>query len=258
MRSVCNVAKPIVSVVMPAYNCAEVISGAIDSALMQDVPLEVIVVNDCSADQLDAVMEQYRADSRVVYLCNPENLGAAESRNRGISAAKGDYVAFLDADDLWVPGKLSKQLAAMQSSGAVLCATARELMTPEGELTGRVIPVKEVITYQELLKHNSINCSSVLIKAEVAREFPMGHADSHEDYIMWLKVLQKYGKACGINEPLLKYRLSNTGKSGNKLQSAKMTFMVYRYMGFSLPKSCACFVSYAFHGVWKYLRSHKK
>ena len=80
----------------------------------------------------------------------------------------------------------------------------------------------------------------------------MEHADSHEDYIMWLKVLRKYKKAKGINEPMLRYRLSNTGKSGSKFHSAKMTFMVYRYMGFSLLKSLLCFCNYAFHGVKKY------
>ena len=80
----------------------------------------------------------------------------------------------------------------------------------------------------------------------------MEHEDSHEDYIMWLKILQKYKTACGINEPLLNYRLSNTGKSGSKLKSAKMTFKVYRYMGFGIIKSLICFCSYAVHGVLKY------
>ena len=108
------------------------------------------------------------------------------------------------------------------------------------------------VYYKELLKHNSINCSSVLIQTEVAKEFPMHHEDSHEDYIMWLEILKKYGKACAVNEPLLKYRLSNKGKSGSKLNSAKMTFKVYRYMGFGMIQSLVCFVSYAFNGVWKY------
>lgn len=109
----------------------------------------------------------------------------------------------------------------MERTGCVLSCTARELMTPQGELTGRIIPVKEEITYRDLLHHNSINCSSVVLKTEVAKNYPMEHDDSHEDYITWLKILQKYKKACGIREPLLKYRLSNQGKSGNKLQSAR-------------------------------------
>lgn len=138
-----------------------------------------------------------------------------------------------------------------------MCATARELMNADGALTGRIIPVKEQITYDILLRHNSISCSSVLIRTEVAREFPMKHEDSHEDYIMWLEVLRKYGTASGINEPLLKYRLSSSGKSGNKLKSAWMTFTVYRYMGFSIGKSLACFCSYMVNGIKKYYLSGK-
>ena len=242
----------LVSVVMPAYNCAASIGASIESVLCQDVPLELIVVNDRSPDDLDAAMAPYLADERVVYVKNEKNMGAAMSRNRAMEMARGKYIAFLDSDDIWLPGKLERQLAILEESGSVLCCTARALMTPEGIDDGRVLPVAEVITYKDLLRHNCIACSSVVIRTEAAREFPMGHEDSHEDYIMWLQVLRKYGNARGINEPLLRYRLSNTGKSGSKLHSAKMTFMVYRYMGFSLPKSLLCFASYAINGVKKY------
>lgn len=248
---------PLVSVIMPAYRCAGTIGAAIDSALAQEVPLEVIVVNDRSPDDLEQVLSAYREDERVVCVTNEENMGAAQSRNRGVSLARGKYVAFLDSDDLWTPGKLAAQLAALEKGGCVLCCTARELMTPEGERTGRILPVAETITYRDLLKHNSIACSSVVLLTLVAREFPMDHEDSHEDYILWLRVLKKYGRAVGINEPMLRYRLSNTGKSGSKLHSAKMTFKVYRYMGFSLPKSLLCFCSYAFYGVKKYYFGHR-
>ena len=242
----------LVSVVMPAYNCAASIGASIESVLCQEVPLELIVVNDRSPDDLDAAMAPYLADERVVYVTNEKNMGAAMSRNRAMEMARGKYIAFLDSDDIWLPGKLERQLAILEESGSVLCCTARALMTPEGIDDGRVLPVAEVITYKDLLRHNCIACSSVVIRTEAAREFPMGHEDSHEDYIMWLQVLRKYGNARGINEPLLRYRLSNTGKSGSKLHSAKMTFMVYRYMGFSLPRSLLCFASYAINGVKKY------
>ena len=95
-------------------------------------------------------------------------------------------------------------------------------------------------------------------KKPAALEFPMEHEDSHEDYIAWLRLLKKYGCACGVNEPLLKYRLSGKGKSGSKLKSAGMTFRVYRYMGFGWGQSLLCFVSYALHGVWKYRRGTGK
>lgn len=243
---------PQISIIIPAFNCAGYISKAIDSALEQNVSLEIIVIDDCSTDNLDEVMEKYRDNSALWYVKNEKNLGAAETRNKGVLLARGQYIAFLDGDDYWENDKLEKQLKAIQQSNYVLCTTARELITPEGNLTGHIIPVKEEITYNDLLKHNCINCSSILVQTNVAREFPMHHADSHEDYIMWLEILQKYKKACGINEPLLKYRLSNKGKSGNKIKSAKMTFMVYRYMGFSFFKSIKCFCNYAVHGIWKY------
>lgn len=244
--------KPSVSVVIPAYNCAGTIGIAVDSALAQDAVLEVIVINDRSPEDLSAVMAKYADEPRVVYLVNEENIGAAQTRNKAVGIAKGEYVAFLDSDDYWTDGKLRAQLAAIEKSGAVLCCTARELMKPDGTLTGRVLPVREKITYRALLKHNSIACSSVLLKTRIAREFPMEHEESHEDYILWLKILQKYGFACGVNEPMLKYRVSNTSKSGSKLQSAKMTFSVYRIMGFGWFKSVCCFISYALNGVWKH------
>lgn len=244
--------QPLVSVVIPAYRCAGTISQAIDSALSQNVPLEILVIDDCPDDPIDGLMAQYRDIPQVRYIRNEKNLGAAQSRNRGVSLAQGKYIAFLDADDCWLPKKLEKQLALLEESGCVLCATARELMDVNGDPLGKIFPVKQSISYRELLKHNSICCSSVLMIADAAREFPMHHADSHEDYIMWLEILQRYGSACGINEPLVRYRLSSTGKSGSKLQSAKMTWLVYRYMGFGPVKSGLCFISYALHGVWKY------
>ena len=145
-----------------------------------------------------------------------------------------------------------EQLKRLEETGYVLCSTGRELMSSDGSSTGRTIPVKEKVTYRELLKHNSINCSSVVLRRDVACEFPMEHDNSHEDYITWLKILRKYGCAAGINKPYLKYRLSEGGKSRNKLKSAAMTYNVYRYAGYGRIRSCIFFCSYAVHGVWKY------
>lgn len=242
----------LVSVIIPAYNCANLISQALDSALAQDVTMEIIVINDCSVDDLDQVMDRYREHVNIRYLKNEQNLGVAATRNKGVSLARGKYIAFLDADDYWEKDKLKRQLRLMEEKNTVLCSTARELMNPDGTLTGYIIPVKTEFTFRDLRRHNQVNCSSVLIRADVAREFPMHHDDSHEDYLMWLEILEKYERGCAINEPLLKYRISNTGKSGNKLNSAKMTYMTYRYMGFGFLRSALFFISHAFHGMRKY------
>ena len=244
--------QPVVSVIMPAYGCAGTIERAIRSVLKQQVPLELIVIDDCSPDELNKVIDQYRSDPVLRYVRNSKNLGASGSRNKGISLAKGKYVAFLDADDWWAPGKLKRQLALLEEKKGVLCSTGRQLMKPDGSDSGRYIGVPETITYRMLLHQNVINCSSVVMRTDVAREFPMCHEDSHEDYITWLKVLKKYETAYGIDEPLLMYRLSSQGKSGNKLHSAGMTYKVYRYAGFGRLRSVYYFCWYAVHGVLKY------
>lgn len=247
---------PLVSVIMPAYRCAKTVGQAIDSVLEQEVPLELIVVNDCSPEALDTVMAPYLDNPCVHYIRNDRNCGAAMSRNRGVAMAKGRYVAFLDADDWWEKDKLKKQLEVLGKTDAVLCCTGRELVTPDGKRTGRVIGVKEKITYRMMLHQNWINCSSALIKTEVAKAFPMEHEDGHEDYILWLKILKKYGWAAGVDEPLLKYRLTADGKSGNKLHSAKMTYDSYRYAGLGRVRSLLCFCAYAANGVKKYAAAY--
>ena len=244
--------QPLVSVIMPVYNGEAYICQAVESVFCQEVPLELIVVDDGSTDGTAKILEPYLKRPDFRYLKNAENLGAAGSRNRGVRESKGDYIAFLDADDWWAPGKLKAQLSVLQKTGRVLCSTGRELMKPDGASAGKYIPVKKTISYRELLKHNSINCSSVVVKREAALAFPMEHDDSHEDYLAWLKILRKYGPAAGIDQPFLKYRLSEGGKSRDKRKSAAMTFMVYRYMGYGAFKSLLFFFSYAVHGVWKY------
>lgn len=199
---------------------------------MQEVPLELLVIDDCSTDGTKEVLASYEGRKDFYYYRNQTNQGAASSRNRGIREARGRYIAFLDADDWWAEGKLKAQLELLERTGSVLCSTGRELMNPDGTSAGKYIPVKERISYRDLLSHNSINCSSVLVRREAALEYPMEHDDSHEDYLTWLKILKRYGPAAGINRPYLKYRLTEGGKSRNKWKSAVMTYRVYRYMGY--------------------------
>ncbi len=259
----------LVSVIIPVHNASATLPDAIDSVLAQDMhfesaqrigrgsvqEMEILVIDDASTDDIASVEERYKDHPEVMFLHNQYNLGAAKSRNRGVLLAKGKYVAFLDADDAWASEKLKKQFARIYESGDVLCCTARELMDESGHLTGRVIPVKDALTYRDLLRHNQINCSSVVMLTKVARRYPMAHEDSHEDYITWMQILSEYDEVCAVNEPLLYYRLSDSSKSGGRMKSAAMTYKAYRYMGFGRVKSAALFVSYAVHGVIKYARA---
>ena len=243
-----------ISVVMPAYNCRKTIAQAVDSVLIQGgVSWELIIVDDASAEPMDDILQQYRGDRRIRYYKNKRNRGVSYTRNRAVRLAKGKWIAFLDADDCWMPGKLARQLALLEEKQMVLCATARALMDVDGQLTGRVIPVAEELSYRSLLSGNPINNSSVLIRRDVLLEFQIEcDAVIHEDYALWLFVLQKYKRACGINEPLLHYRVDVHSKSGNKVKSVWMNYRTFRYVGMSVPQSCVCLVRYAAAGVKKY------
>ncbi len=244
--------EPLVSVVIPVYNGLRYILRAMESVLKQDVDLELIVVNDASTDETECLVNSFLPDDRIIYLKNETQMGVAASRNRGVSIARGKYIAYLDVDDYWREGKLKKQIAMMEEKGVVLCSSARELMTPGCAPTGYVIESKEDITYKMMLHQNHINCSAVVLLREVALEFPMEKDEIHEDYLTWLRILKKYKRACAVNEPLILYRLSNLGKSGNKLHSAKMTYGVYRQLGLGWIKSLYCFCCYAVCGLIKY------
>lgn len=253
---------PYVSVIIPAYNTENYIRQAILSVWNQTIDrvVEIIVINDCSLDHTDSIVKEAIHEFQqkehpkrcICYINNENNMGVAESRNCGVRAALGEYIAFLDSDDWWDADKLEKQFQRMEETKAVLSATGRELVRPDGSSMGRYIGIPDVVSYKALLKTNTIPCSSVVLRADIAREFPMCHDELHEDYILWLQVLKKYGDAAGIDEPLLKSRMSEGGKSRNKLKSAKMQFGVYRYMGFGLIKSLYYFCNYAVQGVKKY------
>ncbi len=250
--------KIVVSVIIPAYNSGKTLRMAVDSALAQDVPLEVLVIDDASGKPVKETLAERIPDERIRIFRNDCNRGVAYSRNLGVKMARGKYVAFLDADDWWAGGKLAAQLEVMRREKVVLSCTGRELIREDGTSTGRRIPVRKNITYRSLLSHNMINCSSAVIRTDVAREFPMEHDDAHEDYILWLKILRKYKRAAGLPEPYLKYRMMGHSKSGTKLKSARMTYRVYRYMGYNPVVSACFFTSYAVHGVMKYYLRRKK
>lgn len=259
---------PLVTVVMPTYNAENYIIQAIDSVMKQtsDAGVELIVIDDGSSDQTESAVKDYIdrfakgecaahfSNRSLRYIKNTVNLGVAETRNRGIREAAGRYIAFLDSDDWWSSDKLEKQLEALrQRPDAVLCATGRELMHADGTRRGKVISIPERISYRRLLHTNDIPCSSVIMKTEIAKEFEMCHDELHEDYILWLKVTRKYGDAVGVDEPLLKSRMSEGGKSRNKWKSAKMTYGTYRYIGIGRLTAMRLMVSYTFHGVAKYI-----
>ena len=244
--------KPVVSVIIPAYNASLYLDDAIRSVLAQEVSLEIIVVDDCSNDDTEQIIDKYLALDGFTYIKNKTNVGVAKARNIGVKRAVGDYIAYLDADDWWNQKKLQKQLEILTTNNAVMCFTARELVEEDAKSIRKVIHVPQRIEYKKLFFHNCISCSSVLLKRDVALEFPMEDSSVHEDYLNWLRILSKYRVAYAIDEPLIVYRLSKGGKSRNKIKSIKMTYGVYRKLKINKVMSFIYLISHLVHGVIKY------
>lgn len=242
-----------VSVIMPAYNAERTIAEAIESVLNQTYSdFELIVINDCSTDATKEIVEKYVAsDSRVKLVNNTVNLGVSTSRNTGISNAKGEYIAFLDSDDMWRKDKLEKQLDVMVSNKAILSYTASAFIDSSGKPFNYVMEAEKKTTLRTLLKKNLISCSSAMIRSDVMKTIKMPNDKMHEDYYVWITVLRKYKYAFGVNEPLLIYRLTSNSKSSNRIKSAKMIYNTYHAVGYNHLLATLLTLRYTVHSVSK-------
>lgn len=245
---------PRVSVVVPAYRCEGTVLESVRSALRQTVrELEVLTVDDGSEDGTAAALETLAAeDARVRVIRLERNGGVAEARNIGVRAARADWIAFLDSDDLWEADRLERQLALSEATGAAFLYTGARCIDLSGEPTGRFFKVPARIDYRGALNGNDIVCSTVLIRKELLLRHPMERSDLHEDYLCWLAILKDGVTAYGVTDPLIRYRVTAGSKSGNKLHSAGMAWKTYRHLGFGFFRRLRCFLGYCAHGVKRY------
>lgn len=250
----CTGEDTLISIVMPAYNASETIATAIDSVFAQTYPhWELIVIDDGSQDDTKRIVERYAVrDGRVRMLENRSNSGVLFARKRGVDAARGQWIAFLDSDDAWKKNKLEKQLAAQRRTNAKLLFTASAFMNSKGVPIDWVLRVPERIGYRQLLKQNLISNSSVLVLKQVYQRCSVCGDDLHEDYACWLTFLKNGETACGVDEPLLIYRFSKNSKSGNKIRSAQMNWKTYRAIGLCRLEAVYYMVWYTVRGIMKY------
>lgn len=239
---------------MPAYNAEKTIATAVKSVLAQTLKnWELIVIDDGSTDKTATILSEFaKMDGRIRFLQNENNIGVSHTRNRAVELAKGEWIAFLDSDDMWKPEKLQKQLLLLQKyPEMVICYTASSFIDEGGKPYNYIMPAPERITYKELLHKNLMSCSSVMLRTDIMREIKMPADNMHEDYYVWLTVLKKHKFAYGVNEPLLIYRLSANSKSGNRIKSAKMLFNSYRAVGYNLFATAFLVLRYTFYSVKK-------
>lgn len=243
-----------VSVIMPAYNAEKTIKEAVSSVISQtEKDWELIVVDDGSIDNTAEILTKLSLeDKRIRFLKNDKNRGVCYTRNKAISLAEGEWIAFLDSDDIWFPKKLQKQLElAKKYPDMAICYTASDFMNEKGEKFDYILEAVEMTDYNLLLKRNLLSCSSVMLRSSIMKNIKMPDDRLNEDYYTWLKVLGSGEIAYGINEPLITYRLSSNSRSSNRIKSAKMLFNTYRAVNFSTLIALFLVFRYTFYSISK-------
>jgi len=214
-----------VSVVIPAYNCVDFLPAAIESAMGQTrPPAEIIVVDDGSTDETLAAARSYGSPVRVV---DQENAGVSAARNRAIELARGDWIAFLDADDVWRPTKLERQLDAAGRHPDVVCVFSDfRSFGPDRDprLEQRPDYTSAPDYRTRMLCEYSVLPSTAMVRASALDElrFPVGITDS-EDMIFFIE-LRKRGPFLRVPAPLVDYRIlpdSAVRSAGHNLRSVR-------------------------------------
>lgn len=243
----------LVSIIMPAYNSEKYIVESIESVISQTYKnWELIVVNDCSKDKTLEIIKKFsEKNDKIKIFNNEENKGVVFSRNLALKQSKGQYIAFLDSDDLWLEKKLEKQLELMKKEKCSFSITGYMQIDENGrDINCIKAPLK--LEYKEALKGNKIGCLTVLINKEEIGFFEMPNM-KHEDYATWLKIMKKGYNVCGLDEPLAKYRKGSHTLSSNKLKVIFWTWPIYRKeLGINCIMSLYYLIQHLIRGMKKH------
>ena len=243
----------LVSIITPSYNSEKYISQTIESVLNQTYKdWEMIIVDDCSSDNSRKIIEKYcQKDQRIKCITLKENVGASKARNKATEEANGDYIAFLDSDDLWLPDKLKKQMQLMEEENIVLSYASYYAINKDGRVI-KTFRAKDKVSYSDMLKTSTMGTLTTVYNVKKLGKFYFENI-GHEDYVMKLQILKQIPFAKGIDEPLAKYRIHSQSLSSNKLHTALWQWHIYREVEkLSLLKSMYYFIHYAYNGVFKY------
>lgn len=247
----------LISIITPAYNCDKFLMATYNSIRNQtNCNWEWLVTNDCSTDSTLAVLKGIAAkDSRVKIFSNEVNSGAAFSRNNSILNAKGEFIAFIDSDDLWYECKLDTQLRFMIENNVNFSFTAFELIGADEQPLWKNVDTHHIgsLSYEDMLrKKATLGCSTVMLRRAAFDDIKMPLIRTGQDYGLWLKLLKTGQMAEPITQVLTKYRILPDSISRNKFKKAKRQWQIYREIeNLSFKKSLECFCFYAWQAVFR-------
>lgn len=240
-----------VSIIIPAHNAAGFIEETVRSIFEQTYTnFEIIICENGSTDNTRDIISSFE-DSRIKVLFLENNLHAAGARNAGVRAAEGEYVAYLDADDLWAKDKLEKQIAFMKKTGAAFSFTGYEFGDADANPLGKIVRVPETLSYEKALRNTTIFTSTVCFDLrKLTKDEIMMPDIKSEDTALWWQILRKGVTAYGLDENLVIYRRPAHSLSSNKFEAIKRIWFLYRkWEKLNIFKSAFCFAGWAFRAV---------
>jgi glycosyltransferase involved in cell wall biosynthesis len=253
----------LVSIITPLYNGSRHIAESIESLLNQTIPLwEMIVIDDCSTDQgrgREIVREYLAKDPRISLICLEKNSGSSGARNSGIKVVRGEYLAFLDADDLWDKRFLEKQLLFMkQLNASIVFSSYRRIAEDSNEEILAPFIVPRQVDYRAILKSNSIFTSTVMLHTKkLGKHYFNQQLESlRDDYVYWLTLLREYvDYAHGNPEILATYRMRRDSVTAKKSKMIIPHWKVLRKNErLSLVRSLYYISCWAWISFWKYMK----
>ena len=219
-----------VSIITPSYNCGSYISDTIESVLAQThTNWEMVIVDDCSTDDTCEVVAEYAAaDSRIIYHKLEQNSGAAVARTKAMELADGDFMAFLDSDDLWTPEKLELQLKFMRDNGYSMTATAYRKINENGDDMMKTITPPLTTDYNRLLLDCPVGNSTIMYSVRNMGKFSVPNILKRNDDALWLKMLKTEKYIYGMPDVMMSYRVRSNSISSNRLALVKYHWILYR------------------------------
>lgn len=244
-----------VSIITPCHNAARYIGQTIESVLHQDYDnWEMLISDDGSSDDTIRIVSEYaEKDSRIKFFqSNSESGSPAAPRNNSLEHATGKYVAFLDSDDVWLPEKLSEQVAFAESNDYPLVYSYYEKISHAGKRSSRVIMTDASYDYARIVQTDGVPWLTLMVRRDCIGDLRFVKGDK-EDYIFLINLLKKGYTAYNTCRLHALYRETIGSRSCNKLKMLKGQWVVIRkYADLSIPKALSCMLVYAFHGLRKY------
>ena len=251
----------LVSIIMPSWNTGKFIAESIQCVVDQTYSnWELLIVDDCSTDNTDEVVKPFLSDTRIKYFKNEKNSGAALTRNRAMREAQGEWIAFLDSDDLWTADKLEKQVAFMKENGYSLSYTEYEKIDEEGKPLNIYVSGPRVVNKRKMYNYDYIGQLTMMYSAKHFGLIQIKDIKKNNDYAIRLQLYKKAGtEAYLLKENLAKYRIRKVSISHDKFKKKlKSHYDLFHYCDEKPALIAAWYTCWnMWFGIWKKVNYEK-